>query len=110
MSKIIKITLFSFLVAATLYSCEDEKNEDLTATVNKNGAIETAVTVEHFDSLQDILVTHHTVWHKGIAYKEVVYRDTIPSLGQEQKIAENADGDEKKDDIKKDYEIFITIK
>lgn len=110
MSKIIKITLFSFLVAATLYSCEDEKNEDLTATVNKNGAIETAVTVEHFDSLQDILVTHHTVWHKGIAYKEVVYRDTIPSLGQEQKIAENADGDEKKVDIKKDYEIFITIK
>ena len=110
MSKIIKITLFSFLVAATLYSCEDEKNEDLTATVNKNGAIETAVTVEHLDSLQDILVTHHTVWHKGNAYKEVVYRDTIPSLGKEQKVAENADGDEKRVDIKKDYEIFITVK
>ena len=31
-------------------------------------------------------------------------------LGKEQKVAENADGDEKQVEVKKDYEIFITVK
>jgi hypothetical protein len=93
-----------------LFSCGNKQNEDLTTTVNKNGAIETAVQVEHLDSTHDVLITTHKIWAQNREIKTIFYRDTLPSLGQELKTAENQEGDTKNIMVKKDYEIFITVK
>ena len=93
-----------------LFSCEEKKNEDVTQSVNKSGSIESSVKVEHLDSLHDVLITTHTVWAHNTDVKTVLYRDTIPSLGIEHTTAENQDGDTKNVTVKKDYEIFITVK
>jgi hypothetical protein len=106
---ILSVVLLS--AAALFSSCgDDDKNEDLTNAVNKNGSVETAVTVQHLDSMNDVLVTHHTVWVRGSQFKTLEYRDTVPSLGTENATAENSEGDTKDVQVKKDYEIFITVK
>lgn len=92
-----------------LASCSDDKKDE-TNTINKAGAVETAVTVEHADSTHDVLVTTHKVWVNFSEYKTVVHQDTIPALGIENTTAENSDGDTKRVSVKKDYEIFITVK
>ncbi len=109
MSNIKKLVL-PFAFAALLSSCEEEKQEDITNEINKNGSVETAVSVSQLDSTNDILVTKHTVWVKGNKFKELEYRDTVPALGMETKTAENSEGDTKTIEVKKDYEIFITVK
>ena len=93
-----------------LFSCSDKQNDDITQSVNRNGSVETAVQVEHLDSLHDILTTTHKIWAQNQEVKTVVYRDTLPSLGMEHTSAENANGDTKEVHVKKDYEIFITVK
>ena len=99
------------LSAALFFSaCKDEPNEDLTNTVNKNGSVESAVTVDHLDSVNDVLITRHVVWYHGQQLKNIVYRDTVPALGIENTTAENTEGDTKNVQVKKDYEIFITVK
>ena len=109
MSNIKKLVL-PFAFVASIYSCKEKKQEDITNEINKNGSVETAVSVSQLDSVNDILVTKHTVWVKGNKFKELEYRDTVPSLGMEKKTAENSDGDTKTVEVKKDYEIFITVK
>ena len=105
------ISIFLFLLIITFSSCkEEESNEDLTNTVNKNGSVETSVTVQHLDSIHDILVTKHKVWNTGNIAKEVSYSDTIPSLGMENKAVKNKSGESQHATVKKDYEIFITVK
>ncbi|MDB5192968.1 MAG: hypothetical protein JWQ96_2531 [Segetibacter sp.] len=93
-----------------LISCGNKKNEDITETVNKNGSIETSVQVTHLDSTRDVLTTTHKVWVKLSEYKTVQYHDTIPSLGLETTVAENAEGDTKNISVPKEYELFITVK
>lgn len=106
-------TVFLFVCIASglisIASCKD-KNEDVTDTVNRAGAVETAVSVQHADSTHDVLLTTHKVWTNFHEFKTIVYRDTIPALGIEHATAENEDGDKKKVDVKKDYEIYITLK
>ena len=92
-----------------LDSCNDER-EDVTQTVNKAGAIETSVTVQHADSTHDVVLTTHKVWVNFNEYKTVVHQDTVPALGMMETEGENADGDTKKIKVPKDYEIFITVK
>jgi hypothetical protein len=93
-----------------LFSCDNKQNNDITQSVNKNGSIETAVQVEHLDSLHDILITTHKIWAHNQEIKTVLYRDTLPALGNTLTNAENADGDTKNITVKKEYEIFITVK
>ena len=106
--------IFTVIVTITLAilfsSCEEEKQEDVTNEINKNGSVETSVSVSKLDSANDILVTKHTVWVKGNKFKELEYRDTVPALGMETKTAKNSEGDTKTIEVKKDYEIFITVK
>jgi len=103
------LLIFIASCLVTFPSCKDKK-EDVTDTVNRAGAVETAVSVQHADSTHDVLLTTHKVWVNFHEFKTVVYRDTIPALGIEQATAENQDGDTKKVDVKKDYEIYITLK
>lgn len=93
-----------------LFSCDNKQNEDITQSVNKNGSVESAVQVEHLDSTHDILITTHKIWAQNREVKTITYRDTLPALGIEHTLAENAEGDTKNVHVKKDYEIFITVK
>jgi len=102
-----KIWLLAGLVS--LGSCNDKK-EDETNTVNKAGAIETSVTVQHADSTHDVVLTTHKIWVNFNEYKTVVHQDTVPALGIAETEGENADGDTKKVSVPKDYEIYITVK
>ena len=100
----------ALISACALTACEEEKQEDLTNEVNKNGSVESSVTVNHLDSMNDILITKHAVWVKGNKLKDIEHRDTVPALGIENTTAENSEGDTKSVAVKKDYEIFITVK
>ncbi|MCW3081956.1 hypothetical protein [Segetibacter sp.] len=105
----LKFILPVALMATALIAC-DKKNEDVTDAVNKSGSVETAVHIAHIDSTRDELVTTHKVWVRNNVFKTVEYRDTIPALGNENTVAENKDGDTKNVSVKKDYEIYITVK
>jgi hypothetical protein len=104
--------LFVALLVIMLFAtaCKNDKKDDVTNDVNKEGSIETAVTVEHADSTNDVIVTKHKVWRNLSEYKTIEYRDTIPALGVTNVAAENEEGDTKSVRIKKEYEIFITVK
>lgn len=106
-----KVRDITAIVAATflIVSCNN-KNEDVTAAVNKSGSVETAVHINHIDSSYDELITTHKIWVKQNVFKTVEYRDTIPALGNEPTQAENDNGDTKNVSIKKEYEIYITVK
>ena len=106
----IKRLILPLVVFTILASCKEEKQEDLTNQINKNGSVETAVSVSKLDSINDILITKHTVWVKGNKFKEIEYRDTVPALGVQNTTAENSEGETKAVAVKKDYEIFITVK
>jgi hypothetical protein len=97
-------------VPLALGSCAETEKEDLVNTVNKNGSIETAVTVSHLDSLNDVLTTKHVVWCKGNLFKTIEIKDTIPALGMTNVEAENEAGETKNLSIRQPYEIFITVK
>ena len=113
MQNTMKPIVLAILAAAALllfFSCDTKQNEDITQSVNKSGSIETAVQVEHIDSLQDVLITTHKIWEHNQLVKTFQYRDTLPGLGTQNTMAENADGDTKNVSVKKEYEIFITVK
>ena len=105
----LKVLWAAGIVAIAAVGC-DKENEDITNGVNRNGSVETAVQVNHLDSLKDELVTTHKIWVRNDIYRIVEYRDTIPSLGMENTVAENEGGDTKNVSVKKDYEIYITVK
>ncbi len=109
MKRLFTIT-FILISTIALVSCAEKKQEDLTNEVNKNGSVESSVTVNHLDSMNDVLITKHAVWVKGNKLKDIEHRDTVPSLGQVNTTAENSEGDTKSVSVKKDYEIFITVK
>ncbi len=102
----------SLLLAAITFvtSCSNDKKEDLVNEVNKNGSIETSVSVNHLDSTHDLLITKHTVWTNGSTSKTIVNNDTIPALGSAMIEAADEKGETKNAMAKKAYEIFITIK
>ena len=103
-----KILLFAaaFLFAA----CGNNEPEDRTQELDKDGAVETSMDVQHLNATQDILITTHKVWVKNNLTKTVEYRDTLPALGMVSTEAENNAGDTKQVQVQRDYEIFITVK
>ena len=107
----LRSTLMFVCLTAGMISCSDEEgNEDITTSVNKNGSVESAILVTPLDSAYNILTTTHKVWVKDTVYKTIEYRDTVPALGTQLTTAENSDGDTKTVAVQKEYEIFITVK
>jgi hypothetical protein len=98
------------LLSTLLFSCESTPKEDLTNAVNRNGSVETDLKVEHLDSLSDVMITTHRIWVHDSLIKTSVHYDTLPALGRTREIAENQEGDTMPVTVKKDYEIFITVK
>jgi hypothetical protein len=109
MKKYIRTSLLLAAIICTT-SCGDDEEKDLVNEVNKNGSIETSVSVNHLDSLHDLLVTKHIVWTNGSTSKTIINSDTIPALGSAMVEAEDEKGKAKNAMVKKGYEIFITVK
>jgi hypothetical protein len=91
------------------FSCTKEP-EDKTQTINKDGAIETVIGVEHLDATHDILTTKHITWVGGTMTKTIEHIDTIASLGMKKEEAVNDQDESMVVTIPKDYEIYITVK
>jgi hypothetical protein len=98
------------LLVLAFSSCEEnERNEDVVQQPNKDGSIETILSVAHADSF-DILTTTHKVWVKGTLSKTIVKTDTLSALGMVNEEVEDKDGHTETKSVKKDYEFFITVK
>jgi hypothetical protein len=94
---IVIFLIFAFIVAVACligYFSSSPSTEDQTQSVDRKGSIETGVSVIHADSTHDVILTNHKVWLHDSVYRTISYRDTIPAL----------------DSIRKDYQIFITLK
>lgn len=98
-----------FLVSLVLGACNSkESKEDLVEKVNKNAAIETELSVQHIDTA-DVLITKHKIWKSNKLFKEIITKDTIPSLGDSLRKVEDKDGKIHEVQAKKDYEFYITV-
>ncbi len=94
---IVLFLIFALIVALACvigYAYSSPSTEDQTQSVDRNGSIETGVSVVHADSTHDVILTNHRVWLHDSVYKIISYRDTVPAL----------------DSVRKDYQIFITLK
>lgn len=89
-----------------LQACDEDKVKD----VSKKGSIETSIQVDHLTDSLDVMITTNRVWVRNSLVKTVIHTDTVPSLGFTREDAENENGDTKSVYIKKDYELYITIK
>ncbi len=105
MKKILILLCFAIAFSA----CSKKKNEDIVNEPNKEGAIETVVSVKH-DKGFDILTTTHKVWVKQKLDKVLTKVDTIPSLGTTLAEGEDEQGQAKRAVVAKDYEFYITVK
>jgi hypothetical protein len=94
------------IAATTILSCKAKKEDDLVQEVPKNGSIETSVSVAHYTDSLDILTTKHIVHTNSTTSKTVLTTDTIPALGTH--TIEDEKG--KKQEVKNDYSIYITVK
>jgi len=105
-----KIKWSLFLISGfTLLACSNnEFKEDEVSTVNKKAAVETELSIQHLAS-EDVLITKHKIWKDNILLKEIVKRDTIPSLGDTIQTVEDEEGNSHVAHTKKDYEFFITV-
>lgn len=84
--------------------------EDQGAAVDRDGSVETAISVEHADSTHDVILTTHKVWVRYDVYSTIIHRDTVPTLDSMTTVAENGNGDTQRVKVKKDYQLFITVK
>jgi len=103
-----KLLPFAFALCLLICSCDD--NDDKAKEVDKKGSIEVSLSTNHIDSLKDLVITHYTVWRKGVMVREFSVKDTIPSLGLTTTEGENDNGDTKNMVIPKDYDFFVTVK
>ncbi len=104
---VLKILGISSFLLVVFICCDDE---DKVKEISKDGSIETVLSVEHLNKNMDVVKTSHKIWVKNNLIKTVIHTDTIPSLGLTTEEGENSDGDTKSVTLKKDYEIFITVK
>ena len=97
--------LFAGILSLT--ACKEIK-EDEVENVNRKGSVETQLSVEHIDNA-DVLITKHKIWKDDKLFKEIIKKDTIPSLGDTLVGGEDNDGNNPIVKTKKDYEFFITV-
>jgi hypothetical protein len=97
----ILLTVFVFVVGC---------NDNEVKQISKEGAIETILNVDHLDDMHDIIVTTHKIWVKNQLIRTTVHKDTIPTLGLTYEAIEKSDGDMKTVPLKRDYELYITVK
>lgn len=102
-----KLLFIIFISSSLFFSCE-EQNEDIVQDINKDGSIETIVTVKH-EKNYDVLITTHKIWVSNILGKTIIDQDTIPSLGETTQEGEDENGNTEMITVPKDYEFYITV-
>jgi hypothetical protein len=102
--------LISAIFISILFSACEEKNDDKVKAVDKNGSVEMKVDISHLNPEQDVMRTEKVFWVKGAAVRSIVNLDTVPALGSTREVAENSEGEDTTVSIKKNYQIFITVK
>jgi protein involved in sex pheromone biosynthesis len=102
--------LISAIVAGFLLSGCEQKNDDKVKAVDKTGSVEMKVAINHLNASQDVMRTEKVFWVKGAAVRSIVNLDTVPALGVTREVAENSAGEDTTVSIKKNYQIFITVK
>lgn len=100
----------TFLVLSFFLTFITGCDETEVKQISKEGAIETMMNVDHLDQTHDLIITTHKIWVKNELIKTTIHRDTIPTLGVTYQEAENSDGATKTVPVKRDYEIYITVK
>jgi hypothetical protein len=91
-------------------ACSDKEGEDKVKQIDQSAAIETAIEVNHVDSIHDVITTTYKVWLKDSNTKTIVHHDSIGYLGTHEVTLEQENGEEVNKTVPKDYEIFITVK
>jgi len=102
--------LIALCVLTLAFAGCQEENDDKVKTVDQSGSVEMKVGISHLNDSLDVMKTENVFWVKGKSHKTVVRLDTIPSLGRTKEVAENTAGDDTTVTIKKNYQIFITVK
>lgn len=103
---IIKSLTIITIIFSLLSCTNDVEEEDIVNKVPKDGAVESDIKVEHLNDSLDILITQYKVWKSGTVVKNGSTSDTIPSLGYKDVYDEN--NNQRR--VKKDYDVFITVK
>jgi hypothetical protein len=98
------------LLSCLLFAACSRQNDDQVKTVDKTGSVEIKVDISHLNDQQDVMKTEKVFWAKGKAVRAVVDLDTVPALGSTKEQAENSEGEDTTVTIKKNYQIFITVK
>lgn len=102
-----RLTIISIVFIALVLSC-DKPNEDIVKEPNKEGAIETQLSVVH-NGNYDILITTHKIWVTNQLKKTIVTQDTLQSLAPTAHEKEDEYGNITIDSIPRDYEFYITV-
>jgi hypothetical protein len=100
----------TFFILSALFVLIAGCNDNEVKQFSKEGAVETILNVDHLDDTHDIIVTTHKIWVKNELIKTTVHKDTIPTLGLTYEPVEKSDGNMKTVPIKRDYELYITVK
>jgi hypothetical protein len=104
-----KIIYVMFLASFLLASCGNNNNEDIVSAPNKDGSVETVVSVKHEKNF-DILTTTHKIWVKNKLDTTLIKLDTLKSLGTTIVEGEDQNGKAQNATVQKDYEFYITVK
>jgi len=97
------------LLSLVLLSGCAMQNEDVVRRPKEDGSIETVISVKHHNTY-DLLVTTHKVWVNGLVDKTIVQTDTLKSLGSTMQVVDDGFGAAEKKNVRKNYEIYITVK
>jgi len=89
-------------------SCEQKVTEK---TISKEGSVEAKISIDSINSTTQVININYTVWQKNKAVKTFTHKDTIPALTDKETVTINEGDDNEKDvQIRKRYELFITVK
>lgn len=107
---VIVAAMIALVFIAFFSSCVDNRQEDRTTTINKEGSIEVVVSTAHLNDSLDVMSITTETFKKNYSVSKKVFFDTIPSLGKFKAEAEDSVGNVKEVTIPKDYEFFVTLK
>jgi len=96
------------ILVLSFMACKEE-NDDKVKEVDKSGSVETKVHISHLNDSLDVMKTENIFWVKNKDVKRVIRLDTIPSLGFSTEQGENSSGQDTTLQVKKNYQLFITV-
>ncbi len=99
-------------IPVLLYSCGEDKPNDVVKQPSKDGSVEVGITTDHLNTDKDVIKITYTTWVKNVAISSKTVTDTVPALGMYDAETGTTDayGDPTTVKAKKEYEIYVTVK